>query len=110
MLTIKLMTIDRRKEKFQIMSTAQHAQRQGRIPLALQAVFLASNRGKEVNKPPPNRVCNKVFKNNWFFQRMSCSGKKVKEKKNEDSSEETASATPATPVKNKVRTCIERKA
>jgi hypothetical protein len=32
-----------------------------RIPLALQAVFLASNRGHEVTKPPPRQVANKVF-------------------------------------------------
>jgi hypothetical protein len=34
--------------------------RQGRIPAALQAVFLASNGGEEVNEPPRN-LCSKVF-------------------------------------------------
>jgi hypothetical protein len=42
-----------------------------RIPKALQAVFLASNRGQEVHKPPPNNTANKVFVRNWFFQRSS---------------------------------------
>ncbi|KAL7580385.1 hypothetical protein ACA910_004410 [Epithemia clementina (nom. ined.)] len=32
-----------------------------RIPEALQAVFLASNRGVEVLKPPPNNLASKVF-------------------------------------------------
>jgi hypothetical protein len=32
-----------------------------RIPRALQAVFLASNRGHEVTKPPPRQMANKVF-------------------------------------------------
>ena len=32
-----------------------------RIPVALQAVFLASNRGQEVHTPPPGRLVNRVF-------------------------------------------------
>lgn len=32
-----------------------------RIPATLQAVFLASNRGKEVYKPPPDQVASKAF-------------------------------------------------
>lgn len=44
-----------------------------RVPVALQAVFLASNRGKEVNKPPPNQVANKVYKRTWFGLRRSSS-------------------------------------
>ena len=39
-----------------------------RIPLALQAVFLASNRGKDVNKPPPEKAASKTFTRNWMFQ------------------------------------------
>jgi hypothetical protein len=35
--------------------------RQGRIPAALQAVFLASNRGEEVNTPPPRNLAFKIF-------------------------------------------------
>jgi hypothetical protein len=45
--------------------------RQGRIPATLQAVFLASNRGKDVNKPPPEKVASKVYFRNWLFQRQS---------------------------------------
>jgi hypothetical protein len=33
----------------------------GRIPASLQAVFLASNRGHEVNTPPPRKVAFKTF-------------------------------------------------
>lgn len=47
-----------------------------RIPFALQAVFLASNRGKEVHKPPPDHAASKVFFRNWLFQRKSNSSKK----------------------------------
>jgi len=54
-------------------ATNNHA-RQGRIPTALQTVFLASNRGKEVNKPPPN----KAGVNNWFIQKMPGSFRKIK--------------------------------
>jgi len=32
-----------------------------RIPASLQAVFLASNRGHEVNRPPPRNAAFKVF-------------------------------------------------
>jgi hypothetical protein len=47
------------------------AQRQSRIPNTLQAVFLASNRGREVHKPPPEKVAYKVYFRNWLFQRQS---------------------------------------
>ena len=50
--------------------------RQGRIPVTLQAVFLASNRGKEVHKPPPASVASKVFIRNWLFQRQTESKEK----------------------------------
>jgi len=40
-----------------------------RIPQTLQAVFLASNRGKDVHKPPPDRVAFKVFLRNWVFHK-----------------------------------------
>jgi hypothetical protein len=33
----------------------------GRIPASLQAVFLASNKGQEVNTPPPRNVAFKTF-------------------------------------------------
>lgn len=39
-----------------------------RIPATLQMVFLTSNRGKTVNKPPPERVAYKVFLGNWVFK------------------------------------------
>jgi hypothetical protein len=45
--------------------------RQGRIPATLQAVFLASNSGSEVNKPPPASVASKVFFHDWLFQRQA---------------------------------------
>ncbi len=53
--------------------SAQPQNKQGRIPVALQAVFLASNRGKEVHKPPPEKAANKVFFRNWLFQKASTS-------------------------------------
>jgi len=37
-----------------------------RIPASLQAVFLASNRGHEVNRPPPRNAAFKVFKRRGF--------------------------------------------
>ena len=42
-------------------------QSHGRIPLALQAVFLASNRGEEVHTPPPGKVAFRMFQS--MFQR-----------------------------------------
>jgi hypothetical protein len=50
--------------------------RQGRIPATLQAVFLASNRGRDVYKPPPAKAASKVFFHNWLFQRQAESNKK----------------------------------
>jgi hypothetical protein len=59
------------------MSKPQTARpRQSRIPFTLQAVFLASNRGKDVHKPPPENAGSKVFFCNWFFQRKPDSKKK----------------------------------
>jgi hypothetical protein len=40
-----------------------------RIPSTLQAVFLSSNRGKDVRKPPPEKIASKMLSRNWFFQR-----------------------------------------
>jgi hypothetical protein len=45
--------------------------RQGRIPATLQAVFLASNRGRDVNKPPPEKAASKIYFRNWLFQRQT---------------------------------------
>jgi hypothetical protein len=59
--------------------------RQSRIPSTLQAVFLASNRGKDVHKPPPEKAGSKVFFSNWFFQKKTDS-KKMEDKTNSVSS------------------------
>jgi hypothetical protein len=45
-----------------------------RIPLGLQAVFLASNRGKEVHMPPPEKAASKTFTRNWLFQGLRSIG------------------------------------
>jgi hypothetical protein len=42
-------------------SRESNRSRQGRIPKALQAIFLASNAGEEVNEPPKN-LGFKVFR------------------------------------------------
>lgn len=53
-------------------------QKSSRIPLALQAVFLASNRGNEVHQPPPDKSASKVFFGNWLFQRRGTGKQKEK--------------------------------
>lgn len=45
-----------------------------RIPIALQAVFLASNRGNEVDIPPPGKVASKTY----FRRTLKGIGKKLK--------------------------------
>jgi hypothetical protein len=47
--------------------------RAGRIPATLQAVFLASNRGFTVNKPPPGKVANRVFFRGLFASKREAS-------------------------------------
>jgi hypothetical protein len=42
----------------------------GRIPQALQAIFLESNRGEEVHKPPSAGISFKVF-TKWFDSRRT---------------------------------------
>jgi hypothetical protein len=36
-----------------------------RIPTSLQHVFLSSNRGHDVDKPPPLQVANRAFRTLW---------------------------------------------
>jgi hypothetical protein len=45
--------------------------RQGRIPATLQAICIASNRVRDVNKPSPAKVASKVYFRNWLFQRQA---------------------------------------
>lgn len=49
-----------------------------RIPLSLQAVFLASNRGKEVQKPPLEKVAHKTFFRGWMFRGFGKKRRKMK--------------------------------
>jgi hypothetical protein len=49
-----------------------------RIPSTLQAVFLASNRGKDVNAPPPQRVAFKTFFRGWLGRSDSKNKKQQK--------------------------------
>jgi hypothetical protein len=53
-------------------------QKSSRIPLGLQAVFLASNRGNDVHQPPPDKSASKVFFGNWLFQRRGTGKQKQK--------------------------------
>ncbi|GAX19139.1 hypothetical protein FisN_3Lh081 [Fistulifera solaris] len=53
-------------------------QKSSRIPLGLQAVFLASNRGNVVHQPPPDKSASKVFFGNWLFQRRGTGKQKQK--------------------------------
>ena len=53
------------------MGNPETTKRQSRIPFTLQAVFLASNRGKTVDQPPPEKAGNKTFFRNWFLQRKA---------------------------------------
>lgn len=45
--------------------------RAGRIPTSLQAVFIASQRGKDVSRAPPESMACRVFFRNWRYQRSS---------------------------------------
>jgi hypothetical protein len=42
-----------------------------RVPFTLQAVFLRSNRGKEVHQAPPQRAAQRSFFQNRIFKRSS---------------------------------------
>jgi hypothetical protein len=61
------------------MNTSGHSRR-GRIPLALQAVFLASNGGEEVDVPPKNlgfKVFSRMLGNKTKNQMYKNTDKKV---------------------------------
>jgi hypothetical protein len=51
----------------------------GRIPASLQAVFLASNRGNKMDKPPPDSLANRVFFRPWFGKRAKKEGRNRKQ-------------------------------
>jgi len=59
-----------------------------RIPIALQAVFMASNCGANVDKPPPEQAAYKVFLRNWFHQKKSNSQKSSCESSNTKDNQE----------------------
>jgi len=68
------------------MSTEQSAPR---IPLGLQAVFLASNRGKEVDQPPPEKAASKTFSTrSWLFGGLRGGSGKSRRSKGTKSREE----------------------
>eukprot|EP00522_Entomoneis_paludosa_P017117 CAMPEP_0172442876 /NCGR_PEP_ID=MMETSP1065-20121228/3242_1 /TAXON_ID=265537 /ORGANISM="Amphiprora paludosa, Strain CCMP125" /LENGTH=397 /DNA_ID=CAMNT_0013192921 /DNA_START=186 /DNA_END=1379 /DNA_ORIENTATION=- len=77
-----------------------------RIPALLQAVFIQSNRGKEVNRPPPGNVADRVFFRNWtsrnWFWRRGQKNKKNKMKSYEPTLDEKSNKVepqaPATPL------------
>jgi actin-related protein len=48
---------------------APNQQKLSRIPLPLQVIFLHSNRGFKVDKPPPERLASKVFRRGLFFKK-----------------------------------------
>jgi hypothetical protein len=74
-------------------SSSRRAQGSGsRIPLALQAVFLASNRGNEVDRPPPERLASKTFFRAWMFKGL---GKNKKGKKGSKGSKTTKEGKPS---------------
>ena len=52
----------------------------GRIPQTLQAVFLASNRGNDVHKPPPDSAASRVYFRNWLFHGNSGGKSRSKDK------------------------------
>ena len=52
-----------------------------RIPTSLQAVLIASSRGKEVNDPPPSGTASKVFFRNWRFQQKPPSAEVLESRK-----------------------------
>jgi len=56
------------------MSDFANPDAKGRVPKTLQAVFLASNRGREVKKAPPGHAASRMFRT-WFSVRRSGSKK-----------------------------------
>jgi hypothetical protein len=61
---------------------APNQQKASRIPLALQVIFLHSNRGFNVDKPPPERQASKIFRRGLFFRKPIDPKSKSKADKN----------------------------
>ena len=72
-----------------------------RIPLALQAIFLTSNRGKDVNTPPPQKVAFKTFFRGWLGSSESKNVKNAKKLALTTESSKQAGKSTITPKKKK---------
>lgn len=80
-----------------------------RIPVALQAVFLASNRGEDVHQPPPGRVASRVFRGLGLFKRRGKNqGLAVEYSESSDMTNETFPASYADGVDDSVSGSSER--
>jgi hypothetical protein len=75
-------------------STSTTVRKQNRIPSALQVVFLSSNRGAEVNQPPPERVADKTYVRNWVFQQQGGSNNGSKRRSSFTSDDNEATGVP----------------
>jgi len=85
-------------------STMTGPANQSRIPSTLQAIFLASNRGKDVHRPPPKSVANKVYFGNFRFQNKGNAFKRFfggKSKRNVAAPEAPKTQAPAAKVVEK---------
>eukprot|EP00527_Entomoneis_sp_CCMP2396_P000983 CAMPEP_0198144980 /NCGR_PEP_ID=MMETSP1443-20131203/20098_1 /TAXON_ID=186043 /ORGANISM="Entomoneis sp., Strain CCMP2396" /LENGTH=410 /DNA_ID=CAMNT_0043808489 /DNA_START=92 /DNA_END=1324 /DNA_ORIENTATION=+ len=65
---------------------SQNSVSSSRIPETLQAVFIASNRGREVNKPPPAKVAFKSFPRGGFRKSLSISQMHVERRRSSNAS------------------------
>ena len=72
-----------------------------RIPATLQAVFLTSNRGKDVSAPPPQRVAFKTFFRGWLGSSESKNVKNAKKLALTTESSKQASKSTISPQKKK---------
>jgi len=74
-----------------------------RIPVVLQEVFMASNRGENVVEPPTESAAYKVFSNNWVHRQKTGPAKKCFNMKSNEQTSEGSTVGPEFMDTQKVR-------
>lgn len=73
-------------------------ERRQRIPLALQAIFVASNRGEKVDKPPPG-LANRRFRGILFWRREKKADNEADKTQYTESEDSGPESQPSSPSK-----------
>jgi hypothetical protein len=73
---LEALTLQKQALKTARTMSSKEPKQHSRIPVALQMIFLHSNRGFNVDQPPPERVASRVFPRRFFTKKQSSNASK----------------------------------